>query len=144
MARRNLLPEKEIKIQNNPRKPAGMEQRLYHQDSKCGIVSNDSQSKRVVRIGFEDDLKIISRKHLHLIWLRLYDEYRYPVGKALLGMELKIDGLPEDIPNPAKVERQPKTTAHNEGEKNPMVENLPDVPKPTINLKRKVDEFLHE
>jgi hypothetical protein len=28
------------------------------------------------------------------------------VGKALLGMELKIDGLPEDIPNPAKVERQ--------------------------------------
>jgi hypothetical protein len=32
-----------------------------------------------------------------------------PVGtvcKALLGMELKIDGLPEDIPNPAEVERQ--------------------------------------
>ncbi len=106
MARRKVRPEKEIKIQNDPRKPAGMEQKLYHQNSKSWIVSNDSQSKKVVGIGFEHDLKIISRKHLHLIWLRLYDEFRYPVGKALLGMELKIDGLPEDIPNPAKVERQ--------------------------------------
>jgi hypothetical protein len=28
------------------------------------------------------------------------------VGKALLEMEIKLDGLPEDIPNPAEVKWQ--------------------------------------
>jgi hypothetical protein len=54
------------------------------------------------------------------------------VGKALLEMEIKLDGLPEDIPNPAEVKRQRHIL---KAKKNPMVENLiPNVPKPTINL----------
>jgi hypothetical protein len=63
------------------------------------------------------------------------------VGKALLEMEIKLDGLPEDIPNPAVVKRQRHIL---KAKKNPMVENLiPNVPKPTIYLKRKLDEFFH-
>jgi hypothetical protein len=85
-----------------------------------------------IKMTVSDLMHIISRKHLHLIWLPQNDEYRYPVGKALLEMEIKLDGLPEDIPNPAEVKRQRHIL---KAKKNPMVENLiPNVPKPTINL----------
>jgi hypothetical protein len=111
--------------------------------SKLGLKTS---TVGLIKMTVSDLMHIISRnKHSNLIWLRLYDESRNPVGTvgiALLGMELKIDGLPEDIPNPAEVKRQRHIK---EAKKNPAVENLiPDVPKPTINLKRKLDEFLHE
>jgi hypothetical protein len=71
--------------------------------SKLGLkTSTVGQIKMTV----SDLMDIISRKHSHLIWLPVNDESGNPVGEALLEMDIKIDGLPDDTPNPAEVKRQ--------------------------------------
>jgi hypothetical protein len=71
--------------------------------SKLGL---ETSTVGQIKMTVSDLMDIISRKHSHLIWLPLSDESGNPVGEALLEMDIKIDGLPDDTPNPAEVKRQ--------------------------------------